>query len=223
MATPSSRASVRVGLGGRLRVVGGEHDRGPARGLLAQGRDHQLAVGGVEVAGRLVGEQHAPGAGRTPGPGRPAAAGRPRAGRRGGGRTPPGRRVPASPSTRGAALRARARRGPAAGPGCSPRPTGPGVEAVALRDQDDPGSRRALPVRQLDAVDADRAGDRAAPGGGRAPAPTAVTTCPAPEGPVTASIRPPGTSRSSGCTATVLAVGDAEAGRLPGRSSLAPA
>ena len=43
---------------GDLRVVGGQHDDGAAVGLRAQLGHHQVAVVLVELAGRLVGQQH---------------------------------------------------------------------------------------------------------------------------------------------------------------------
>jgi hypothetical protein len=47
-----------VALGGDLRVVGGDHDHGAAIGLGAQLGDDEVAVGLVELARRLVRQQH---------------------------------------------------------------------------------------------------------------------------------------------------------------------
>ncbi len=65
------------------------------------------AVRGVEVAGRLVGQQQPRAAGRGPGPGPPAAARRRRARRAGGPAGRPARPAPASPRPRAVGLGAR--------------------------------------------------------------------------------------------------------------------
>ena len=94
---PSSRCTTRSRGRGGLGVVGRHHDGGAPVGLGPQQGQHHAHGWRVELAGRLVGEQH--GAPRAPGrgPPRPAAADRRRAPRRAG--CPP-RRAPPPPAPR---------------------------------------------------------------------------------------------------------------------------
>ena len=55
---PVDEVDLVVALLGHRRVVGGEQDHGAPVGLHPQLADHQVTVGLVELARRLVGEQH---------------------------------------------------------------------------------------------------------------------------------------------------------------------